>query len=523
MQDMQEVRYLWELCEASANPKSPGGTSDAMKRSRNVATAPNIKYDAITWKMSDQILKVKEALSSHPCCSLLDQSLVSTSGSRLEAFRIPTSRFSLLRKPTSTRRTSFGSYTISPPYRTTCYSKAPRTLPFGPRRCRTKRFLSIASSYPYVMHALLSFSANHLAWVHSSTDTRNLYLHHGSIALRGLHEAIGNFSHTNADAVLAASLLLLWQATDWRSWSSLRAGIQSVLSAMQSWKHESLFAEYVAEEDILATAFRQHQRRPSVDPTEKGVILQNAAYALQSLQSTLPGHELELHYINQLLVYIQQLQGLNPARTPDEQFNYLYQLRKWLFWIPVSLLQRQSGQGSALLTLAHFYAVALSLEPLFPDLGSSFCSATALPPLEAIIAVTSQMQTEHMNAASAEIASLMQYPRATAYNYRSRAMQFQQVKQEEQLMQPVLGFDPSALPFGNLSPAFAPSTPHYNVSHPTSAPASYLEVPSNASFSSNTQTWGVPSPSPGLPPQVYTTQEDQMYFGRFVQPLAIWT
>jgi len=31
----------------------------------------------------------------------------------------------------------------------------------------------------------------------------------------GLHEAIGNFSHANADAVLAASLLLLWQATDW--------------------------------------------------------------------------------------------------------------------------------------------------------------------------------------------------------------------------------------------------------------------------------------------------------------------
>jgi len=90
------------------------------------------------------------------------------------------------------------------------------------------RFLSIASSYPYVMHALLSLSANHLAWVNSSKETRNLYLHHGSIALRGLHEAIGNFSHANADAVLAASLLLLWQATDWRSWSSLRAGIQSV-------------------------------------------------------------------------------------------------------------------------------------------------------------------------------------------------------------------------------------------------------------------------------------------------------
>jgi hypothetical protein len=77
------------------------------------------------------------------------------------------------------------------------------------------RFLSIASSYPYVMHALLSFSANHLAWTQSSPETRNLQIHHGSIALRGLHEAIGSFSSANADAILAASLLMLWQATDW--------------------------------------------------------------------------------------------------------------------------------------------------------------------------------------------------------------------------------------------------------------------------------------------------------------------
>jgi hypothetical protein len=77
------------------------------------------------------------------------------------------------------------------------------------------RFLSIASSYPYVMHALLSFSANHLAWTQSSSETRNLQIHHGSIALRGLHEAIGSFSPANADAILAASLLMLWQATDW--------------------------------------------------------------------------------------------------------------------------------------------------------------------------------------------------------------------------------------------------------------------------------------------------------------------
>jgi hypothetical protein len=80
---------------------------------------------------------------------------------------------------------------------------------------KVPKFLSIASSYPFVMQALFSFSANHLAWSQSSNEFRNLHIHYGTIALRGLHEAIGNFSHTNADAVLAASLLLLWQATDW--------------------------------------------------------------------------------------------------------------------------------------------------------------------------------------------------------------------------------------------------------------------------------------------------------------------
>lgn len=80
---------------------------------------------------------------------------------------------------------------------------------------KVPKFLSIAATYPFVMHALLSFSANHLAWSRSSNETRNLHIQHGTIALRGLHEAIGNFSHQVADAVLACSLLLLWQATDW--------------------------------------------------------------------------------------------------------------------------------------------------------------------------------------------------------------------------------------------------------------------------------------------------------------------
>ncbi|EMC92251.1 hypothetical protein BAUCODRAFT_78015 [Baudoinia panamericana UAMH 10762] len=388
---------------------------------------------------------------------------------------------------------------------------------------KVPKFLSVASTHPYVMHALLAMSANHLAWLHSSNATRNLYLHHGSIALRGLHEAIGNFSHANADAVLAASLLLFWQATDWRSWSSLRAGIQSVIAAMQSWKHDSVFAEYVIEEDAPTNPFHTHRRRSSVSPVERSALLENAAYALQRLQLGLAGAQMELHWTTQLVHYVQQLQTLPSAQTPEEQFNHFYQLRKWLFWVPVLLLQREGGQGPAMLTIAHFYATALAIDPLFPDLGSSFCSAASLPPLEAIIAVTDAMHSERgADTSLLEVASLMQFPRQAAFEYRHRTLQVQQSALSQQPVS--FGIDPSTLSYtniGNLSPAFAPATPMYDVSQHTSpSGSSFLGVPTPYSFSSGTQQYGIPSP--GFPPFTLQAQEHVYSFGGGFVPTAIW-
>ncbi|KAK3725424.1 hypothetical protein LTR37_000394 [Vermiconidia calcicola] len=394
------------------------------------------------------------------------------------------------------------------------------------------KFLSIASSYPYVMHALLSFSANHLAWVHRSSETRNLHIQHGSIALRGLHEAIGSFSRANADAVLAASLLMLWQATDLRSWSSLRAGTRSVLMAMQSWKHESLFANDIAEEELVAGSLLSYSTKPLANPSDRVSILQNIMQALQRVQLALVGHEQELHWLNQLFIYVQRLQSLNPAQTAEEQFSQLYYLRKWLFWVPISLLQRNAGQGPAMLTLAHFYATALALEPLFPELGSSFCSEMALTPLEAILNVTDAMQSEQTTQPrSTDIAVFLQFPLQMALSYRSRALQAQQmgVNQEPALVgQETWGY----ATMGSISPAFTPPSLHYGTSQPAStAQSPFLEVPSTyQGLNYGTQGWGVPSP--GLPAQTYGNQDEHIYEymsstgnsrSGFVAPVPIWT
>jgi hypothetical protein len=183
-----------------------------------------------------------------------------------------------------------------------------------------------------------------------------------------------------------------------------------------------------------------------------------------------------------------------------------------------------------MLALAHFYATALAVEPLFPDLGSSFCSALVLPPLEAIISVTNSMQSEQMmSPALLQIVNLMQFPQHTALSYRARTMQNQQLGMAQStslgsINQEMLG----SASIGNLSPAFAPPSLHSSASQSSSATQSpYLEVPpTHQGFRYGTQGWGIPSPS--FPAQNYQNQDEQTYGymgnfrGGFV-PASIWT
>lgn len=325
-----------------------------------------------------------------------------------------------------------------------------------------------------------------------------------------------------------------------RSWSSLRAGIQSVLTAMQAWKHESIFAEFISEEDVIGSPPSSMRPQPAVSTNERYMILSNTTQALQQLQQMLAGHEAESYWIGQLLQYLQRLQSSQPAISPDEQFSHLYLLRKWLFWVPVLLLQRQGGQGPAMLTLAHFYATALAVAHLYPDLGSAFCARIALVPLETIINVTEAMQSQRaMDQQSMEIAAFMQFPQQTVLSFRNRMMMETQqgrIKQEPA----ITGVSPETFNYtsiGNLSPAFAPSPLHSTAVQPArpaqaqTSHASYLEVPTTQSgFSYGTQSWGA-MPSPGFPPQAYTTQDEQLYGyslggfrgDGFVTPAPIWT
>lgn len=300
---------------------------------------------------------------------------------------------------------------------------------------------------------------------------------------------------------------------------------------MNSWKHESIFAEYINDEDLSAPTNQSSLQSSIVTSSERMTILTNTIQALEQLQQSLSAHEAESYWVAQLLSYMQRLQASSPASNPDEQFSHLYLLRKWLFWVPALLLQRHGGQGPAMLTLAHFYATALALEPLYPDLGSVFCARIALAPLEAIISVTSAMHSRISDQNSVEIATLMNFPRHMAMNFRSRGTESHVAGSNhtssnlQHLNRDI--FDYTTM--GNMSPAFAPSPLHPSSGQTPTLPSSYLEVPNSqpAGFTLGTQQWGI-LPSPGFPPQTYTEQGQLYGYAMggfrdgFVAP-TIWT
>lgn len=80
---------------------------------------------------------------------------------------------------------------------------------------RYSRIIKIGATHEYVLNALLAFSAMHIARLNSCPVVGNISYEHRGKALKGLQEAIGSFSKDNSDAILAASLVLSWQATDW--------------------------------------------------------------------------------------------------------------------------------------------------------------------------------------------------------------------------------------------------------------------------------------------------------------------
>ncbi|XXH00198.1 hypothetical protein Hte_006540 [Hypoxylon texense] len=283
--------------------------------------------------------------------------------------------------------------------------------------------IKIGATHDYVMHALLAFSAEHIAFLTNCPHVGSMAYEHRGIAFKGLQEAIGSFSRENSDAVLAASLVLSWQATDWRSWTQLMQGTSSVIDAMEPWKHESQFGEFIAESSTFPTAppsptpdHKPHQpRKEDLDSFQRTIT------QITRVEAHLKQNKEDPQLATQLVAFLKGARKVSPIQSIEDQFDRLRPLRTWLFWLPVMCFKQNGTSPSALVVVAHYYTAAIMMERLFPEIGAAYFGSLAIGPVEEIARrLLSINVSGTLDGDSQTPLTLMEFPIDTVGEFRSR-------------------------------------------------------------------------------------------------------
>lgn len=394
-----------------------------------------------------------------------------------------------------------------------------------------------SKSRPYLVHACLAFTAVGLAWEQNSASIKTLAYHHGAIALRGLQEAMAVFADADRDAILLASLLLSWQANDCKSWLSLTQRMRSLISPMDNAGSMSYIHTLIEDlTSVVPDHFASSQAMGS-NIEHYNSILQQVYTSLETLQPYITGRR-EGVWIEQIKDYVDRLLGAPPPQSTDQEFEYLYVFRKYLFWVPPTSLRSQSRDPLTLVVLAFLYSTAMKLGQIFPTVGPALIAKLAARPLREILDAFDNMpQGGVLQNQQITISYLLDFPRMAAEEYRSQVQsaasvpQFAESASGYDTVSTELSYSIEAFGVPVPSPAFGPMAAHSRMpSDHTSGQASpFLEVPQLHSvpprgMAAYEVSWPVMSQSPHS--EYEFTQESDGLFdasGGFVAPQLLWT
>ena len=197
------------------------------------------------------------------------------------------------------------------------------------------------------------------------------------------------------------------------------------MNAMRPWAHESELARYLDSQRSIARG-----RTPSTPtfPTPTPPIsndnmrrVEEISTALHNLSLRLGNNEELSEHTRQLLEYVRQLQHSLPIPSPEQAFARLQPLRELIFWLPPMVLQSGESDLAALTVLSHLYATALTLEPLFPEIGGAYLGTMCLAPIERIHDILRSRRNSQPQENSYQVAlSLVEVSMQMVSAYKSR-------------------------------------------------------------------------------------------------------
>ena len=195
-----------------------------------------------------------------------------------------------------------------------------------------------------------------------------------------------------------------------------------VIEAMDPWKHESQFGDFIAESSTFPTAppSPTPDHKPSQPHKEDLEVFQRTIQQLQKVEAFLKHNKEDYQTISQLITFLKGAR--KESNTPvAQQFARLRPLRDWLFWTPVRFFQATGGSPASLISIAHLYTVALVMERLFPEIGAAYFGSLSIGPVEEIARrlLSINVNSNYDGDAQTPL-TLLEFPIDVVHEFRSR-------------------------------------------------------------------------------------------------------
>ena len=144
--------------------------------------------------------------------------------------------------------------------------------------------------------------------------------------------------------------------------------------------------------------------------------------ALENVQKQVTRNNHE-HFcrMGELLDFLRHFRENLPNQTPEQAFECVQPLRRWLFWLPPAMLRGGEGDIGALAILAHFFAAGVALDSIFPDLGGAYLGPLSIMPIEEISRIIlGSSSTDPFNPELQQALNLMDLPQQIVTGYKNR-------------------------------------------------------------------------------------------------------
>ncbi|KAJ5491331.1 hypothetical protein N7539_002898 [Penicillium diatomitis] len=261
-------------------------------------------------------------------------------------------------------------------------------------------FLTLAMSNDFVLRAILSLSAAHFAFLTHNVEVAEYTRRSQSLALDGLQTALSTDrvarSQQDTESIVSALILLSWQELGF----ILRA-------TPPIWKQDSKVIHYAESREALS--YPNHP--PSIH--ENLLQLDCALQALRLVQEQTLYHAVYARHLQNLIDLVQRLlQDLPYYETPEQFFNETRILRRRLLWFLPSLLREAELETSGLVILAQYYAVAATVDRLFPQaVDATFGTGSVVAIDEICRVLATRMATSPQDLNLSLELTLLDFPR----------------------------------------------------------------------------------------------------------------